>query len=159
MSTFTKYLTEATKTYEYKVKIAGDIDKDFSSRMETACQKFELKKLTAGKKTPIQSLPLDFPQLKNESVTIFELTTSYPVAVNELREEGAVQILYDIDQSKRDPILAAVGQLQLEVVQHRLESEYSVETRVESMGFQVARWVSGGWSSLDEIGRIFNCKT
>ena len=82
MSTFTKYLTEATKTYEYKVKIAGDIDKDFSSRMETACQKFELKKLTAGKKTPIQSLPLDFPQLKNESVTIFELTTSYPVAVN-----------------------------------------------------------------------------
>ncbi len=86
MSTFTKYLTEATKTYEYKVKIAGDIDKDFSSRMETACQKFELKKLTAGKKTPIQSLPLDFPQLKNESVTIFELTTSYPVAVNELRE-------------------------------------------------------------------------
>ena len=86
MSTFTKYLTEATKTYEYKVKIAGDIDKDFASRMETACQKFELKKLTAGKKTPIQSLPLDFPQLKNESVTIFELTTSYPVAVNELRE-------------------------------------------------------------------------
>ena len=86
MSTFTKYLTEATKTYEYKVKIAGDIDKDFSSRMETACQKFELKKLTAGKKTPIQSLPLDFPQLKNESVTIFELTTSYPVAVNELKE-------------------------------------------------------------------------
>ena len=44
MSTFTKYLTEATKTYEYKVKIAGDIDKDFASRMETACQKFELKK-------------------------------------------------------------------------------------------------------------------
>ena len=86
MSTFTKYLTEATKTYEYKVKIAGDIDKDFSSRMETACQKFELKKLTAGKKTPIQSLPLDFPQLKNESVTIYDLTTSYPVAVNELRE-------------------------------------------------------------------------
>jgi len=86
MSTFTKYLTEATKTYEYKVKIAGDIDKDFSSRMETACQKFELKKLTAGKKTPIQSLPLDFPQLKNESVTIYDLTTSYPVAVNELKE-------------------------------------------------------------------------
>ena len=86
MSTFTKYLTEATKTYEYKVKIAGDIDKDFASRMETACQKFELKKLTAGKKTPIQSLPLDFPQLKNESVTIYDLTTSYPVAVNELKE-------------------------------------------------------------------------
>ena len=35
MSTFATYLTESTKTYEYKVKIAGDIDKDFATRMET----------------------------------------------------------------------------------------------------------------------------
>ena len=86
MSTFTKYLTEAIKTYEYRVKIAGDIDKDFTSRLETACQKFEVQKLSAGKKTPIQSLPLDFPALKNESVTIFNLSTSYPVSVRELKE-------------------------------------------------------------------------
>ena len=86
MSTFTKYLTESTKTYEYKVKIAGDIGKDFATRLETACQKFEVQKLSAGKKTPIQSLPLDFPTLKNESVTIYELQTSYPVAVRELQE-------------------------------------------------------------------------
>ena len=86
MSTFAKYLTESIKTYEYKVKIAGDIDKDFTSRLETACQKFEVQKLSAGKKTPIQSLPLDFPALKNESVTIFNLSTSYPVAVRELKE-------------------------------------------------------------------------
>jgi len=86
MSTFAKYLTESTKTYEYKVKIAGDIDKDFTTRLETACQKFEVQKLSAGKKTPIQSLPLDFPTLKNESVTIYDLKTSYPVAVRELKE-------------------------------------------------------------------------
>jgi|TARA_B100002003_G_C14120525_1_gene538914 hypothetical protein len=86
MSTFAKYLTESTKTYEYRVKIAGDIDKDFASRLETACQKFEVQKLSAGKKTPIQSLPLDFPAIKNESVTIFNLSTSYPVSVRELKE-------------------------------------------------------------------------
>ena len=86
MSTFAKYLIESTKTYEYKVKIAGDIDKDFASRLETACQKFEVQKLSAGKKTPIQSLPLDFPAIKNESVTIFNLSTSYPVSVRELKE-------------------------------------------------------------------------
>ena len=86
MSTFAKYLTESTKTYEYKVKIAGDIEKDFTTRMETACQKFEVQKLSAGKKTPIQSLPLDFPALSNESVTIYDLKTSYPVAVRELQE-------------------------------------------------------------------------
>ena len=63
------------------------------------------------------------------------------------------------DESKRDPILAAVGQLQLEVVQHRLENEYGVETRLEPLGFQVARWVAGGWVQLEQLGRIFNCKT
>ena len=48
--------------------------------METALgQKFEVQKLSAGKKTPIQSLPLDFPSIKNESVTIYDLKTSYPV--------------------------------------------------------------------------------
>ena len=86
MSTFAKYLTESTKTYEYKVKIAGDIDKDFTTRLETACQKFEVQKLSAGKKTPIQSLPLDFPALKNESVTIFDVSTNYPASVREMHE-------------------------------------------------------------------------
>jgi peptide chain release factor 3 len=55
--------------------------------------------------------------------------------------------------------LAAVGQLQLEVVQYRLEHEYGVETRLEALGFTVARWVIGGWPALETVGRIFNCKT
>ena len=86
MSTFAKYLIESTKTYEYKVKIAGDIDKDFATRMETCLQKFEVAKMSSGKKTPIQSLPLDFPALSNESVTIFDVTTNYPSAVREMQE-------------------------------------------------------------------------
>ena len=86
MSTFKHYLTEATKTYEYKVKIAGDLDKDFATRMETALGKFEVAKCAAGKKTPIQSLPLDFPALSNEAVTIFDVSTNYPAAVREMSE-------------------------------------------------------------------------
>ena len=42
--------------------------------------------MSAGKKTPIQSLPLDFPALSNEEVTIFDVTTNYPCSVNELKE-------------------------------------------------------------------------
>ena len=94
--------------------------------------------------------------MRNPNPSAFK---NFRKGVNELREEGAVQILYDTDQSKRDPILAAVGQLQLEVVQHRLENEYGVPTRLEPLGFSVARWVSGGWSELEKLGRIFNCKT
>jgi len=86
MSTFKDYLTESTKSYDYKIKVAGAIADDFKNRMETALQKFELAKMSAGKKTPIMTLPLDFPQLSNESVTIFDVTTNYPVAVNTLKE-------------------------------------------------------------------------
>ena len=86
MSTFTQYLTEAAKSYDYKIKVAGPIEKDFKNRMETALQKFELAKMSAGKKTPIQSLPLDFPALSNEEVTIFDVTTNYPCSVNVLKE-------------------------------------------------------------------------
>ena len=86
MSTFTEYLTEATKSYDYKIKVAGDIDKDFTSRMETALGKFELQNMSAGKKTPIQKLPLDFPALSNEAVTIFDVTTAYPVTSTALKE-------------------------------------------------------------------------
>ena len=86
MSTFTKYLTEAAKSYDYKIKVAGQISDDFGTRMETCLQKFEVAKMSAGKKTPIQSVPLDFPALSNESVTIFDVTTNYPTAVREMQE-------------------------------------------------------------------------
>ncbi|NDF61559.1 MAG: peptide chain release factor 3 [Synechococcaceae bacterium WBB_3_034] len=116
--------------------------------------------LYAGPRLEYEGIPCFSPEifswLRNPNPSAFK---SFRKGVNELREEGAVQILYDTDQSKRDPILAAVGQLQLEVVQYRLENEYGVQTRLEPLGFCVARWVVGGWPALEAVGRIFNCKT
>ena len=86
MSTFKDYLTESTKSYDYKVKVAGTIADDFASRMETALQKFEVAKMSAGKKTPIMTLPLDFPALSNEQVTIFDVTTNYPASQRVMHE-------------------------------------------------------------------------
>ena len=86
MSTFKNYLTESTKSYDYKIKIAGepkDIDKN---ALETALQKFDLASMSAGKSTPIMTLPLDFPRLSNESVTIFDVTTNYPESARVMQE-------------------------------------------------------------------------
>ena len=116
--------------------------------------------LYVGPRLEYEGIPCFSPEifawLRNPNPSAFK---SFRKGVNELREEGAVQILYDTDESKRDPILAAVGQLQLEVVQYRLENEYGVQTRLEPLGFSVARWVVGGWPALEQVGRIFNCKT
>ena len=86
MSTFTEYLAESTKSYDYKIKIVGaskDIDKN---ALETALQKFDLANMSAGKTTPIMTQPLDFPALSNEQVTIFDVTTNYPTTSREMKE-------------------------------------------------------------------------
>jgi peptide chain release factor 3 len=67
--------------------------------------------------------------------------------------------MYSSDEAKRDPIMAAVGQLQFEVVQFRLQNEYGVETILELLPYSVARWVEGGWEALEKVGRIFNTTT
>ena len=84
MTDFKQYLAESTKEYDYRIKVAGDLSEDFSSKLETALKKYEVKSLSKGKKTPIQEVPLDFPNLKNTAVTIFELKTSYPASVFEM---------------------------------------------------------------------------
>ncbi|MEP0918623.1 peptide chain release factor 3 [Leptolyngbya sp. DQ-M1] len=110
-----------------------------------------------GQKLEYEGIPCFSPELfaflRNPNPSKFK---QFRKGVSELREEGAVQIMYSADEAKRDPILAAVGQLQMEVVQFRLQNEYGVETTVEYLPYTVARWVDGGWEALQKVGRIFN---
>ncbi|MEO1401138.1 MAG: peptide chain release factor 3 [Cyanobacteria bacterium J06635_1] len=113
-----------------------------------------------GKKLEYEGIPFFSPELfaylKNPNPSKFK---QFRKGVAELREEGAVQIMYSADESKRDPILAAVGQLQFEVVQFRLKNEYNVDALVDMLPYSVARWVSGGWEALEKAGRLFNTVT
>ena len=113
-----------------------------------------------GQKMEYEGIPSFSPELfaylKNPNPSKFK---QFRKGVNELREEGAVQIMYSADEAKRDPILAAVGQLQFEVVQFRLQNEYGVETMLEMLPYSVARWVVGGWEALKKAGRLFNTVT
>lgn len=83
----------------------------------------------------------------------------YNKGIKELLEEGAVQLLYERnDEGEINPILAAVGVLQFEVVQHRLKNEYGVDSRLEPMGFTAARWSEATWAEVDKAdaeGLIF----
>jgi hypothetical protein len=98
MTDFKEYLAESTKEYNYKIKVAGDLSEDFGSKLETVLKKYEVKTLSKGKKTPIQEMPLDFPTIKNQAVTIFELTTMYPASVFEMRALVADSMRLHADQ-------------------------------------------------------------
>jgi peptide chain release factor 3 len=63
--------------------------------------------------------------------------------LHQLETEGAVQVLHNIDAFKREPVLAVVGQLQFDVVQARLKGEYNLETSIEPISYNMARWITG----------------
>ncbi len=94
-----------------------------------------------------------FAYLKNPNPS---KSKSFQKGVTELAEEGAVQILYSLDESRREPIVAAVGQLQFDVLQFRLQHEYGVATVLEPLPYSLARWVVGGWAALERAGRLFH---
>jgi|CZKU01.1.fsa_nt_gi peptide chain release factor 3 len=62
--------------------------------------------------------------------------------IEQLAQEGTIQLYRPPDARSGELILGAVGQLQLEVVKYRMSSEYDVDVRIESVPQKFARWVS-----------------
>ena len=60
--------------------------------------------------------------------------------LRELGEEGAIQVFTPLVDSNL--LMGAVGQLQFEVVEHRLKTEYGVDAVFERSGIHTARWVT-----------------
>jgi peptide chain release factor 3 len=68
----------------------------------------------------------------------------------QLGEEGVVQVFWP-RTGAREPILGAVGELQLEVFEWRMESEYSVQLRIERKPYTRARWLAHTTPELLEL--------
>lgn len=84
MKTLKDYLTESKKVYSFRIKVAGDLPENFESRLKTLLEKYKVAKFDKVKTTPIQEAPLDFPELQNMSVTIFETDLDYPTTSPQL---------------------------------------------------------------------------
>ncbi len=63
--------------------------------------------------------------------------------LQQLSQEGAIQLFTREGLSASDPYLGAVGQLQFEVLRYRLEHEYNTKADLEAAPFAAARWVGG----------------
>jgi len=86
MKTFKEHLSESKKSYTFKVKVAGDMTTEQETSLKTLLDRYEVSGFKKNGKTPIQELPLDFPQLKNMEVSIYEVTLAYPTTQYELIE-------------------------------------------------------------------------
>ena len=99
--------------------------------------------------TPIPRFkPERFALLRN---TDLSKQKQFIKGLRQLESEGAVQVLYNINALKREPILAVVGQLQFSVVQARLETEYYVPTELEPLPYTMVRWIDGPETSIKSL--------
>lgn len=57
-----------------------------------------------------------------------------------LSEEGAIQLFIDPLIGPQDPIIGVVGELQFEVLMHRMQDEYNLEVKLQRLSYTVARW-------------------
>jgi peptide chain release factor 3 len=82
--------------------------------------------------------PEAFSYLHNPNTAKFK---QFRQGLEQLLQEGVIQALYLRNSSGKTPLLAAVGPLQFEVVQFRLENEYGAVSRLESAPWTVVRWL------------------
>lgn len=95
MKSFTEYLTESKKRYDFRIKIAGDMSAEQEDNMKRLLGRFTNENTLTGfkkSKTPIQAVPLDFPQVKNCEVNIYEVTLDFPTTQHELTEYLATEL-------------------------------------------------------------------
>jgi peptide chain release factor 3 len=97
--------------------------------------------LTEGEALQYTGLPFFAPEMfRSVEVADPLRTKQLKAGLTQLGEEGAIQVFRPVAGSVL--LLGAVGQLQFEVVAHRLEHEYGCKARVTGSRFQIARWVT-----------------
>jgi len=97
--------------------------------------------LTEGEDLQFTGLPFFAPELF-QTVEVADPLRSKQLRTGlaQLGEEGAIQVFKPLGHGML--LLGAVGQLQFEVVAHRLKHEYGCEARLASARYVAARWVT-----------------
>jgi len=136
---FEKYLAEAKKIYEFNIGVAGELPEGFVDQLETCLKRYSVASMSAGKKTPIQERPLDFPQLSNCEVTYYEVGLNYPTTPQVLGE----YITQCCDCSRDNIIVRNVNEPQEAYQSTTEEGPYVPRLETEDMG---------GESAQDDVG-------
>jgi hypothetical protein len=86
MKNFQEYLAESQRTYNYRVKIVGDVEPGMIKALEEKLKQFDPVKIGSVKKTPIQLKPADFPNHANESVNSMDCEFRYPAIEPQIQQ-------------------------------------------------------------------------
>ena len=61
--------------------------------------------------------------------------------MEQIAQEGAIQIFRELGGGMEEVIVGAVGVLQFEVLEYRLKNEYNVDIRMQTLPYEHIRWI------------------
>jgi hypothetical protein len=86
MKPFAKYLAESEKTYNYRIKIVGDVPNTFVKELEGKLTQFDIVKISKPKTTPVRKEIPDFPAFPNQPMSIVDVEFRYPAIEPQIKQ-------------------------------------------------------------------------
>lgn len=86
MKPFAKYLAESERTYNYRIKVVGDVPEGFFRELRDKCAQFDIVKMSDAKSTPVRKVVPDFPAFPNQSVSRIDVEFKYPAIEPQIKQ-------------------------------------------------------------------------
>lgn len=119
----------------YAGDVIGVFDPGIFSIGDTLC--------TADKKFAFEGIPTFAPE---HFAKVRQADTmkrkQFVKGISQIAQEGAIQIFQEYNTGMEEIIVGVVGVLQFDVLKHRLQSEYGVEIRMDTMPHEHIRWIA-----------------
>ena len=78
--------------------------------------------------------------------------------INQIAQEGAIQIFQEYNTGMEEIIVGVVGVLQFDVLKYRLNNEYNVEIRLENLPYEYIRWIENEDVDMDHLSGTSDMK-
>jgi hypothetical protein len=86
MKPFVKYLAESERTYNYRIKVVGDVPEGFFKELKDKCAQFDIVKMSDAKNTPVRKEIPDFPAFPNQPMSIVDVEFKYPAVEPQIKQ-------------------------------------------------------------------------
>jgi len=86
MKPFARYLAESERTYNYRIKVVGDVPVGFFKELKDKCAQFDIVKMSEPKSTPVRKQIPDFPAFPNQAMNIVDVEFKYPAIEPQIKQ-------------------------------------------------------------------------
>lgn len=151
MSLYKKYLEESLKEYRYRIKTVFPLETNEQNKIESVLRKYDLKDVSAPRRTPLQEHPLEFNNISNREVFIVDAVLGMPASAQQLHSE-----LYDALDVPGGELVVRSDSDPIELQTEQLNNEEEYETKLSTdPNYQGKEQVEGEAPYGDEYNQKF----